>query len=95
MVEFRTTMGGYEVIVDGQPFGHIDKDGFFTDPTVVKDFMRVSSSDLREIADRVEMYRINKYDIDLTRYRIRQHTILEQQDAVRKGSGRRYGEAGP
>lgn len=57
MVEFRSTMGGYEVRVDGQLFGHIDKDGFFTDPTVVKDFMRVSSNDLRKIADKTDEYK--------------------------------------
>ena len=57
MVEFRHTMGGYEVRVDGNPFGHIVKNGFFTDPTVVKNFMRVSSDDLRKIADKAEDYK--------------------------------------
>lgn len=57
MVEFGTSAGGYEVRVDGKLFGYIDKNGFFTDPTVVKSFMRVSSDDLRQIADKVEEYK--------------------------------------
>ena len=50
MVLFIPTMGGVDVNVNGQPFGHIDKDGFFTGPTVVQSFLRISPHDLKSIA---------------------------------------------
>jgi hypothetical protein len=54
MVDFRLTMGGYEVFVNEQTFGHISKDrGFFTDPTVVKCFMEMSADDLQTIQEKV------------------------------------------
>jgi hypothetical protein len=52
MVNFIPSMGGFRVEVDGEPFGAIDATGFFTGPTVVRDFLRVRPADLRTIADR-------------------------------------------
>lgn len=57
MVEFRLTMGGFEVVVDGKRLGYIQephKYGFFTGPTCVLDHIKVSPKDLREIADKTE-----------------------------------------
>jgi hypothetical protein len=52
MVNFPPSMGSYEVLVNNKRFGWItDKRGFFTDSMTVKQFMEVSSSDLRLIAD--------------------------------------------
>lgn len=51
MVEFRETMGGFDVLVDGKLFGRLQKgNGFFTDPTVVREFLVVSPGDLIRIA---------------------------------------------
>lgn len=47
-------MEGVSVEVDSLPFGHIDELGFFTDPTVIREFMRVSPGDLKKIAERAE-----------------------------------------
>lgn len=56
MLTFRETMGGYEVLIDGKQFGWISKEnGFFTDPTAVKEFIKVSPSQLMEIAKNVEL----------------------------------------
>lgn len=56
MVDFKfTASGGYEVMVNHKHFGWISREnGFFTDPTVVKSFLEVSSDDLRKIATKVE-----------------------------------------
>lgn len=55
MVTFEQTMSGYSVYVDNKLFGWIDKERrFFTDPTVIKEFIQLSPSDLREIADKAE-----------------------------------------
>ncbi len=55
MVTFPETGGGVRVEVNGKHFGWISKEhGFFTDPTVVKDFLEVSSFDLRKIAEEAE-----------------------------------------
>ncbi len=62
MVAFVQTMGGYSVEVNDKPFGWISKErGFFTDPTVVKDFLEISSFDLRSIAAKVDEVRSQKY----------------------------------
>ena len=58
MVEFQLTMGGFDVLVNGELFGHLQKDfGFYTDPTVVKKFLVVSSKDLIKIAQKVDEVR--------------------------------------
>lgn len=54
MVRFPLTMGGHEVLVDGKKMGYIESRGFFTDPTVVREFTEVSPDDLRAIADKAE-----------------------------------------
>ena len=54
MVDFEQTMGGHAVKVNGKLFGWIEKRGFFTDPTVIKEFTEVSPVDLRKIADMAE-----------------------------------------
>ncbi|EKE08715.1 MAG: hypothetical protein ACD_17C00031G0001 [uncultured bacterium] len=55
MVEFQMTAGGYQVFVDEKPFGYISRErGFFTDPTVIKEFVAVNNYDLRAIADKAE-----------------------------------------
>ena len=55
MVTFKLSMGGFDVLVDGKLFGYLQKgDGFFTDSTVIKDFMKVSSADLTEIARKAD-----------------------------------------
>jgi len=47
-------MGGLKVLVNEEVIGHIDEHGFFIDPTAIRGFLRVSSSDLRKIAEKVE-----------------------------------------
>lgn len=54
MVRFSLTMGGHEVLVGGKKIGYIESRGFFTDPTVIREFMEVSPDDLRAIADKAE-----------------------------------------
>jgi hypothetical protein len=55
VVNFTLTAGGYSVTVGGEHFGWISKErGFFTDPTVVKKFLEVSSDDLRRIAEKAD-----------------------------------------
>jgi len=50
MVAFKQTMGGYEVLINDEPFGFINRErGFFTDPTVVKSFMTVNIADFEMI----------------------------------------------
>jgi len=62
MLSFKQTMGGYEVAVNGESFGHISQEhGFFTDPTVVKKFIEVPSTDLRELAEKVELVKLHGY----------------------------------
>ena len=60
MVTFELSMGGFDVLVDGKLFGRLQRgDGFFTDSTLVKSYMTVSSADLIEIAlkaDEVKRY---------------------------------------
>ncbi len=56
MVTFEPTMGGLRVIVNGDWCGYIDKEGFFTEPTVVQHFIRMSPADLRDIADKATEY---------------------------------------
>ena len=52
MVELKQTMGGYEVLVNDKRFGYISQEhGYFTDPTVVKDFIEVSHWDLHFLAE--------------------------------------------
>lgn len=55
MLTFKQTMDGYEVLVDGKQFGWISKRGFFTDSTAVKEFLQVSSAQLREIAEKASL----------------------------------------
>jgi hypothetical protein len=51
MVEFRATTGGFDVLIDKKLFGHLKRgDGFFTSPTVVREFLVVSPEELNEIA---------------------------------------------
>jgi len=58
MVTYPSTAGGYEVLVNGKPFGWISKErGFFTDPTRLNTFIEVLPSDLRRIADAIEKVR--------------------------------------
>jgi hypothetical protein len=55
MVTFPMTMGGHEVRVNGHHFGWLSKkNGFFTDSTVVSEYLEVSPKDLREIAEKAE-----------------------------------------
>ncbi|MFC1615082.1 hypothetical protein ACFL22_00800 [Patescibacteria group bacterium] len=56
MVEFKqAASGGFEVLVNGNSFGYIDKNhGYFTDSSVVKEFMNVSSEDLVSIAQKAK-----------------------------------------
>lgn len=55
MVEFKLTMGGFEVVVNGKTFGHLQKgDGFFTGPTVMREFLVVSPRDLVQIAKKAD-----------------------------------------
>lgn len=55
MVEFPTTVGGFDVLVNGELFGRMQKgEGFFTDHTVVKKFLYVSPEDLVEIAKKAD-----------------------------------------
>jgi len=55
MVTFELTVGGHSVKVNDKPFGFISGEhGFFTDPTVVREFLEVSASDLRRIAEEVD-----------------------------------------
>lgn len=63
MVEFKLTAGGgFEVLVDGKSFGYLQKSrGFFTDPTVVKDFLVVSPEDLVEIAKKADEIKTQGY----------------------------------
>ncbi len=60
MVEFRETIGGFDVLVDEKLFGRLQKgDGFFTSPTTVREFLIVSPEDLTRIAlkaDEVKKY---------------------------------------
>lgn len=61
MVEFQMTMGGYAVIVNGKSFGYLQKGiGFFTDPTVVREFLEVSSADLTIIAAKADEVKRDK-----------------------------------
>ena len=58
MLTFERTAGGYKVLVNNKHFGWIDKDdGFFSDSTVIKEFIPVSANDLRQIADKAEEVR--------------------------------------
>lgn len=51
MVDFERTMGGFDVLVNGQLFGRLMNGiGFFTDATVVRGHLEVSSRDLQTIA---------------------------------------------
>ncbi len=51
MVEFKATTGGFDVLVYGELFGRLQKGiGFFTDPTVVREFLVVSPEDLTKTA---------------------------------------------
>ncbi|MBI2637442.1 MAG: hypothetical protein HYW88_00945 [Candidatus Sungbacteria bacterium] len=55
MVKFTLTMGGFDIFVDEKFFGRLQKnDGFFTDPTVTKEYLVVSSKDLITIALKAE-----------------------------------------
>ena len=55
MVRFDLTAGGFSVVVNGKALGYISKDrGFFTDSTVIQEFVEVSSRDLRFIAEKAE-----------------------------------------
>ena len=60
MVEFKFTPGGFDVLVNGKLFGHLQKgEGFFIDSTVIKGFLVVSPGDLTKIAikaDEVKTY---------------------------------------
>jgi hypothetical protein len=55
MVRFEMTMGGFRVLVNEKGVGHIAADrGFFTGPTEVREFVEISSADLREIAEKAD-----------------------------------------
>ena len=55
MVSFEQTMGGFRVLVDGKPFGHLQRGtGFFTDSTVVREFTAVCRNDLERIARKAD-----------------------------------------
>jgi hypothetical protein len=54
MLYFKSGMGSLEVQVDNRTLGYIDKGGFFTGPTHIRDHMKVSPADLRRIADKAE-----------------------------------------
>ena len=60
MVDFKMTIGGVDVLVNGKLFGHLQAGrGFFTDSTTIKEFLSVSPADLIQIAlkaDEVWMY---------------------------------------
>ncbi len=60
MVKFELTMGGFDVLVDGELFGRLMKDvGFFTDSTVVKKHLVVSPKDLNLIALKADEVKIH------------------------------------
>jgi hypothetical protein len=60
MVDFRLTAGGFDVLVNGKLFGHLQKgDGFFIGALASREFLVVSSKDLIKIAmkaDEVKRY---------------------------------------
>ena len=53
MIKIDITMGGYSVEINEQPFGYIDKDGFFLDMRSTDKFLRISNSDLKQLAQEV------------------------------------------
>ena len=61
MLSIEMTMGGYSVTINGQPFGYIDKDGFFLDIRSRDKFLRISNLDLmtlaKEVPERAELLR--------------------------------------
>ena len=58
MVKFQPTMGGFDVFVDGELFGRLCRNhGFYTDSTVVKKFLVVSSKDLIKISKKTDEVR--------------------------------------
>lgn len=60
MVKFELTMGGFDVMVNGQLFGHLMRGhGFFIDPTTVKTFLEVPEKDLEIIA--LKAQEVRKY----------------------------------
>ena len=64
MVIFQPTMGGFDVLVNEKIFGRLQKgDGFFTDPTVVRDFLIVSSGDLAKIALKADEVKVHGKEI--------------------------------
>ena len=56
MVRFELTDGAsFIVFVNEKPFGWVSKQhGFHVDSTVVNDFIEVTASDLRKIADKID-----------------------------------------
>lgn len=55
MVTFPLTQGGVEVHVNGRCVGAIQpQEGFFTSPTLLREFATISAPDLRKIADKAE-----------------------------------------
>jgi len=54
MVTFTRTMGGYDVRIGDNLFGHLDKKGFFLDPTTVRTFIHVNIEDFYEIIKKIE-----------------------------------------
>lgn len=61
MVKFTLTMGALKVLVNGKPFGYIQKgDGFFTSPCSIREHTKASPTDLRKIADKAERAMKNK-----------------------------------
>lgn len=54
MVKFLEAIRECEVRIKGKELGHINEDGFFIGSTTTQGFIKVSSRDLRAIADKVE-----------------------------------------
>lgn len=54
MVDFSmTASNGYKITVNGKSFGYLHPSrGFFTDSTVIDEFLEVSPEDLHKIAEK-------------------------------------------
>jgi hypothetical protein len=54
MVTFETTPKGIAIKVNNQTIGYFTERGFYMDSGTVRDYMRPTAADMREVGDKIE-----------------------------------------
>ncbi len=52
----------YKVLINGKHIGYVRESGFFTDSTIIKQFVEIAAADLQAIAEKIIRMRSLKID---------------------------------